>query len=224
MKTANRIKTLKLTAIALVMIISCTAKAQVSVNVNIGSPPAWGPEGSSGVQYYYLPDVEAYYDVQDGMFIYLDGGVWRRHHHLAGRYRDYDLYGGYKVVMTGYRGDRPYDNFKEYRVKYARGYRGGGEQKTVGQRPENSHPTANRPAPSHPTANRPAQSHPAANRPSPSHTAANRPAQSHTPQGHPNNNMAHSNPKSPAHAPQKAAPHGNENGQREEGHGEGKGR
>jgi hypothetical protein len=31
--------------------------SQVSVNVNIGSPPLWGPSGYSNIDYYYLPDV-----------------------------------------------------------------------------------------------------------------------------------------------------------------------
>jgi len=187
-----------------IVFLSFTAHSQVSVNVNIG-PPAWGPEGYSGVEYYYLPDVEAYYDVETGMFIYLDGGVWRRHHHLAGRYRDYDLYSGYKVVMTGYHGDRPYDNFNEYRVKYAKGYHGE-TQRTIGTRPANNHPVASAPARSHATPNSPArsQSHPAANAPARSHQAVSAPArsQSHSvPSGHSNAGAparSHSAPSAPA--------------------------
>ena len=72
-------KTLKLIAAGIILLVSSTAmQAQVSVNVNIGSPPAWGPTGYSAAEYYYLPDVQAYYDVRQSQFIYLGGGQWVR--------------------------------------------------------------------------------------------------------------------------------------------------
>jgi len=125
---------LKLIVIGMVLFLSGAVQAQVSVNVTIGSPPPWGPVGYTEVRYYYLPDVEAYYDVQSSMFIYYGGGAWIRRANLPGRYRNYDLYSGYKVVMTDYHGDTPYTHFKEHKTKYARGYHGP-EQKTFGERP-----------------------------------------------------------------------------------------
>jgi len=56
-------KTLKLLVIGTLLLFAGSAKAQISVHVNLGIPPQWGPEGYSDVRYYYLPDVEAYYDV-----------------------------------------------------------------------------------------------------------------------------------------------------------------
>ena len=127
-------KTLKLIFLGIVLFFASTLQAQVSVNVNIGSPPMWGPVGYSDVHYYYLPDVEAYYDVNASMFIYFEGGNWIHRSNLPGRYRNYDLYGGYKVVMNDYHGNRPYDNFREHKGKYRKGYRGP-SQRSIGQRP-----------------------------------------------------------------------------------------
>jgi len=127
-------KTLKLILIGLIFSLSANIQAQVSVNVSIGSPPPWGPVGYTSVNYYYLPDVEAFYDVPSSMFIYNSGGVWVHRAHLPDRYRNYDLYNGYKVVMTDYRGNSPYSHFKEYRTKYAKGYHGP-SQRTIGERP-----------------------------------------------------------------------------------------
>ena len=56
-------KTLKLVVLGIVLIFAGATQAQISVRFNIGSPPAWGPAGYSDVRYYYLPDVQAYYDV-----------------------------------------------------------------------------------------------------------------------------------------------------------------
>ena len=78
--------------------------------------------------------MEAYYDVQSSLFIYYDGGAWIYRTHLPSQYRDYDLYYGYKVVMTDYRGDTPYTHFNEQKIKYAKGYRGK-LQKTIGEKP-----------------------------------------------------------------------------------------
>src|SRR5687768_15719787 len=127
-------RTLKLILIGMAFFLAKSTQAQVEVNVNIGSPPQWGPVGYTEVRYYYLPDVEAYYDIQSSMFIYYSGGVWIHKTYLPRRYRSYDLYGGYKVVMTDYYGDTPHIHFKEYKNKYAKGYRGQ-SQKTIGQKP-----------------------------------------------------------------------------------------
>jgi hypothetical protein len=128
-------KTIKLFVAGLLLLFATTAESQISVSINLGTPPQWGPVGYTDVRYYYLPDVEAYYDVPSSMFIYFNGVNWIHRSYLPSRYRNYDLYNGYKVVMTDYRGNTPYTNFREYRTKYAKGYRGQ-PQKNYGERPE----------------------------------------------------------------------------------------
>lgn len=100
-----------------------TASAQVSVQINIGSQPVWGPVGYDYVEYYYLPDIEVYYYVPTGKFIYLSNGRWVFASSLPYRYRYYDLYTGYKVVINE---PRPYLQFHLHKVKYAtyKGYSG----------------------------------------------------------------------------------------------------
>ena len=110
------------------------SNAQLSVNVNVGTPPAWGPAGYDDVRYYYLPDLETYYDVNTSNYVYINNGKWTRSRSLPVVYRNYDLYNEYKVVLTDYRGDRPYDNFKGHKVKYGKGYKGK-PQKTIGVKP-----------------------------------------------------------------------------------------
>lgn len=93
------------------------ATAQVSINVNIGSQPLWGPVGYDYVDSYYLPDIECYYSVPRRQFIYLQGSRWMFSASLPSRYRGYDLYNGYKVVVNS---RNPYRNFSRDRVTYAR--------------------------------------------------------------------------------------------------------
>jgi hypothetical protein len=130
----DSMKIFKLFATGIVLFFANQMQSQVSVNVNIGSPPLWGPAGYSEVQYYYLPDLEAYYDISASRFIFYEGNVWVHRKYLPARYRNYDLYNGYKVVMTDYHGRTPYKYFKDYKRKYSKGYRGN-QQRTIGQRP-----------------------------------------------------------------------------------------
>ena len=132
-------KALKLIIAGMMIFIAGALPAQVSVNFTMGVPPPWGPVGYTGVHYYYLPDVEAYYDVRSSMFIYFGGGEWIHRSYLPARYKNYDLYGGYKVVMPDYHGNAPYSHFKEHKSKYAKGYHGK-PQRTIGERPGNRNP------------------------------------------------------------------------------------
>ena len=100
------------------------AQVRLNVNVNIGSQPVWGPVGYDYVDYYYLPDIESYYYVPTHQFIYLSGGRWIYSASLPPRYRSYDLYSGYKVVINQ---PRPYRYFNQHKVKYS-SYRGNRSQ------------------------------------------------------------------------------------------------
>lgn len=94
-----------------------SSKAQVSININIGAQPVWGPVGYDWVDYYYLPDIETYYYVPRHQFIYLSNGRWIFTSSLPARYSRYNLYNGYKVVLNT---PRPYLYFNDHKVKYAR--------------------------------------------------------------------------------------------------------
>jgi hypothetical protein len=114
-------------AILFSCLLAGTAKAQVglSVGVNIGSQPDWGPVGYDHADYYYMPDIETYYDVPSHEYVYYNNNVWVHSRSLPVRYRNYDLYHGYKVVVN----DRnPWMHHDIYRSRYAsyRGRRGQG--------------------------------------------------------------------------------------------------
>lgn len=92
------------------------ADAQFNVSINIGSQPAWGPSGYNYAEYYYMPEIEAYYWVPRHQFVYLDGGNWMFSASLPARCRNYDLYSGYKVVINE---PRPWMHFNDHRSRYA---------------------------------------------------------------------------------------------------------
>jgi hypothetical protein len=93
-----------------------TIFAQVTFRINISSQPIWGPVGYDHVEYYYLPDIDAYYYVPRHKFIYVEDGRWITRSYLPPRYRDYDVYNARKVVINE---PKPYLHHQDYRAKYA---------------------------------------------------------------------------------------------------------
>jgi hypothetical protein len=110
-------KSIKFFLLTAFILVSSCLKAQVSVNVNIGKPPVWGPVVTTE-EYYYLPDIDTYYDLHQSQFIYLNNGVWLRSRTLPRRYRSYDLNTGYVVALNDYHGHNPYSQYKNHKIKY----------------------------------------------------------------------------------------------------------
>jgi len=100
------------------------AEAQVSLSVNIGSQPDWGPVGYDHADYYYMPDIDTYYDVPAHQYVYLNNNSWTRTPTLPARYANYDVYNNYKVVINE---RNPWERNQVYRNRYAN-YRGRHDQ------------------------------------------------------------------------------------------------
>ncbi len=69
----------------------------------------------SNDDYYYLPDVDAYYNVDEQCYYYFDGDNWISAAYLPGEYRDYDWRNARRFEI---RGDRPYLHNDIYRSRY----------------------------------------------------------------------------------------------------------
>ena len=115
------------------------ADAQLRVNVNIGVQPLWGPVGYDYVDYYYLPDLDVYYDVPRRMFVYFNAGRWMFAASLPARYGRYDLYHSYKVVVNDrdpwLRNDYYRDHYRGYRGRYQPVIRDSHDDRYFGDRP-----------------------------------------------------------------------------------------
>lgn len=89
-------------AIAITSVGGCGTTSYVSAGV--GSQqyinPPWAPPYVAGVRYYYLPDIEVYYDLSNQDFVYLDDGQWLFSSTLPSIYRGYDLYDGFTVALN----------------------------------------------------------------------------------------------------------------------------
>jgi len=121
-----------ISAIALSGLLYNTAKAQVRIHVgfNFGPRPVYVParvivqqpvEYSEPVNYdgdedyYYLPEVDAYYSVPEGCYYYNDGSRWMSAAYLPGAYRDYNWRTARRYEV---RAPRPYMHHDYYRSRF----------------------------------------------------------------------------------------------------------
>jgi hypothetical protein len=94
-------KLILLSAIAAssLMYQSASAQIHVGLHINLGGPVYTAPAPVyhepapvyNDVDYYYLPDVEAYYSVSRHCYYYNDGRTWISAAYLPGAYRDFDF-------------------------------------------------------------------------------------------------------------------------------------
>jgi len=94
-----------------------SAHGQIQVNVNIGSQPLWGPVGYDYARFYYMPEIDVYYDVVHRRYTYYQGNRWVTRAKLPGRYKKFDHYRTYKVVIND---SNPWRHHRHHRSQYAR--------------------------------------------------------------------------------------------------------
>jgi hypothetical protein len=110
----------------LVLFLANTAQAQLSVHINIGSPPVWAPPAEAHVvRYYYIPEEDSYYDAVRRGYYYDDGRRWTFSTSLP--YGNFDI-GSLHHVAVRYYGDQPYTYFSDQRYTYVRRYHSDWEQ------------------------------------------------------------------------------------------------
>ncbi len=109
------------------MFKTADAQLRISLGLNIGSQPDWGPTGYDHADYYYMPDIDSYYDVNAHQYVYLNNNVWIHSAALPARYSNYDVYHGYKVVVNQ---PSPWVHQDQIRTKYA-AYKGRHDQTLI---------------------------------------------------------------------------------------------
>ena len=110
-------------AFILLSLNSCVAPYVVSQYPGSGYPdaPSWAQNYDSGnpVNYYYLPDLECYYDLRQREFVYLENGNWRFSASLPSIFGSYDLNNCF-VVKLNNAVHEPWMHFQYYVAHYPR--------------------------------------------------------------------------------------------------------
>ena len=99
MKTFKKISIVIAFAVSIYGLSGCGTPSYVSLGVQYTNP-GWAPPYYNGVRYYYLPDIECYYDLSDQEFVYLNNSQWLFSPVLPSIYGSYDLYNGFVIALN----------------------------------------------------------------------------------------------------------------------------
>jgi hypothetical protein len=104
-------------AISGLMVQSANAQIHLGIHVNLGGPVVYTAPAPvyEDADYYYLPDVEAYYSVSRHCYFYNDGYNWVSAAYLPGAYRDFDLANARRFEVHE---ARPYMHNDVYRQRF----------------------------------------------------------------------------------------------------------
>lgn len=116
----KRLLTLIVAAVALqscslAHFIPSHAYPSANITINIDLQPAWGPVGYDYAAFYYMPEINVYYDVNHSHFYYHSNNRWLAVEYLPPAYRVYDLFKIYKVVLNY---DKPWEYNRSHRAQY----------------------------------------------------------------------------------------------------------
>jgi hypothetical protein len=90
------------------------AHAQGRGNAQFGHP-AWGPAAPAGAQYYYVPEIDGYYDLATRNYIVQRNGRWTPVATMQG----YNPTSFHPVVVN-YRGRQPWEQYNNDHARYYR--------------------------------------------------------------------------------------------------------
>jgi hypothetical protein len=74
------------------------------------------------IRYYYFPNLEAYFDTQEAVYICKINGKWVNVMQIPPNYRGYSLKNGIYVILKGYIGDEPYKHLEEHKLEFPADY------------------------------------------------------------------------------------------------------
>ncbi len=99
----------------LLLVFSCYfSSAQVSKD----NKSSLSATAKTEIRYYYFPNIEAYFDLQETVYLYKEDGQWVEAEELPANYGGYSLYNKVRVTIENYDGDEPYLMLAEHKKMY----------------------------------------------------------------------------------------------------------
>ena len=100
--------------VAFAALTSPAAHAQVRINAQFGHP-AWGPAAPAGARYYYVPEIDGYYDLAAQRYFVQRNGQWIPMATVPG----YNT-ASFHPVVVDYRGRQPWAQYRDHHARYYR--------------------------------------------------------------------------------------------------------
>jgi hypothetical protein len=116
---SNIMKKVHFLILTVVMLFVAKSNAQLSVNISLGNQPHQHNDYyyDDNVDYYFLPEIQAYFDNRTGVYVYFNAGSWVRSRYLPDYCRNYDINRGERIPIS-YKGNSPHDYFYSHKKRY----------------------------------------------------------------------------------------------------------
>jgi hypothetical protein len=102
--------------LAFVMGAFCAFAAPIAAQAQVGmGRPVWGPAVPAGTQYYYVPELDGYYDLAAQRYIVQRNGQWLPVATVQG-YNPANFH----PVVVNYRGRQPWAQYRDHHARYYR--------------------------------------------------------------------------------------------------------
>lgn len=100
MRRLNELAIMAVILLSVSLFSSCDLYTYSTVGVQTHyENPQWAPSYYAGIRYYYLPDIEAYYDLSAREFVYLSNGQWYYSASCPSNYAGFDLNDCFTVAL-----------------------------------------------------------------------------------------------------------------------------
>lgn len=74
------------------------------------------------LRYYYYPNLQAYFDIKHGLFIFKEKGSWVTSETMDAGFKGYSVRNGFHVSLNEYHGDEPFTMLSQHKLKYPADY------------------------------------------------------------------------------------------------------
>lgn len=111
-KFMNATKTL--IVIAFVVCNTITAQVTYLDNNNL----KFNSQNNCQLRYLYFPNLHAYYDKLNNVYLYQDKGIWVSNEELPPLYGGYSLFSKVRVEITDFDDDKPYTQLKNHKKQF----------------------------------------------------------------------------------------------------------
>jgi hypothetical protein len=73
-------------------------------------------------RYYYYPNLQAYFDLQRGVYIFNENGSWITSETIDVGFKGYSVRNIFHVSLIEYQGEEPYTMLSQHKLKYPADY------------------------------------------------------------------------------------------------------
>lgn len=118
-KKSKKMKTVQNLFVLFVLLIANLVQGQQYEFENKSAFPTYEKEVLETIRYFYYPNLQAYFDTKDNLYIYKVDGQWIRKETIPADYRGYSIYNNCKEIVVGLLDDlNPEQTIEEHKKQF----------------------------------------------------------------------------------------------------------